>query len=70
MIIGRTCAIRPHNHPSDIVTNETVAITSPIIKINPLGFETENTIYVEGPINEITIALDKAIGETPDSTNT
>lgn len=65
MIVGRSCAIRPHNHPSELVTNENVCITSPIVKINPLGFETENTIYVEGPINEMTIGLEKALGETP-----
>lgn len=37
--------VHPINHPSDLVSNKMFVLTSPVIAINPDGFETHNTIY-------------------------
>lgn len=40
--------VKPINHRSPLVSNKTLAITSPVVKIvNDHCFETENTIYKE-----------------------
>ena len=47
--IGKPTYVRPVDHPSDLVSNTTLARTSYVVKIdydNPGRFETENTVYV------------------------
>lgn len=48
--VGRGCLILPMDHPGDLVSNTTWAITSPVVKHDPVSgiIETLNTIYQPG----------------------
>lgn len=43
--IGSHALVIPVDHPSSIVINNNLAQTSAVVKVNPDGFETLNTIY-------------------------
>ena len=45
IVLHQHAWIYPTNHPSYLVSNQTIARTSRVIKIDEQGFETENTIY-------------------------
>lgn len=48
IILGQSAIVQPINHPGELVSNTTLAKTSPVVKIiNDYSFETENTIYKE-----------------------
>lgn len=44
--IGEPAYILPVDHPSPLVSNETMARTSKVIAFNQEGFETMNTLYI------------------------
>lgn len=46
MVVGYRTWVWPVDHPSELVSNKQVALTSPIVAVHGNGvFETMNTIY-------------------------
>lgn len=45
IVVGHRAFVHPTNHPSNLVSNTTGVMTSPVVKITEDGFETQNTIY-------------------------
>ena len=48
--VGRGCLILPMDHPGELVSNTTWAITTPVVRYDPVSgiIETHNTIYQPG----------------------
>lgn len=61
--IGRSAMVAPLDHTSPNVSNQGIARTSPVVALHELGFETQNTIYVIAPPEQVTANLiDTVIG--------
>ena len=43
---GKRAYIFPIDHPSGLVSNDTMVITSPVVEVGATYFETENTRYI------------------------
>ena len=52
-MVGHRAIIKPIDHPSEFVSNQTEVITSPVISINDDGFETLNTFYKKESQNAV-----------------
>jgi hypothetical protein len=42
---GKRAYIFPIDHPSELVSNNTMVMTSPVVEVGATYFETENTLY-------------------------
>lgn len=47
--IGHRAFVIPIDHPSLLVSNQDVVLTSTVVAFNQNGFETKNTIYIFQP---------------------
>jgi hypothetical protein len=50
--VGHRALVQPLDHPGPDVSNTTLAVTSPIVRVASNDeFETDNTVYVRSRVN-------------------